>query len=55
MSTKQIQHNLGHTPSGYILTKQLGAGGVYQFAADAESITFANPSVGTVTVDAWVF
>ena len=55
MSTKQTQHNLGHTPSGYILTKQLGAGGVYQFAADSESITFANPSAGTVTVDAWVF
>lgn len=53
--TKRVFHNLKRIPSGYIITKSLVAGGIYQFASDEASITFANPSVGNVTIDVWVF
>lgn len=54
-STKQVQHNLGHVPSGYIITKSLNGDGVYQTAADADTITFRNPTASAVTIDVWLF
>lgn len=53
--TKQVQHNLGRVPSGYIITKSLGNGGVFQTASSSSSITFGNPGVAPVTIDVWVF
>lgn len=54
-STTTVQHGLGRIPSGYIITKSLGTGNVFQSSSTTTSITFANPAAGTATIDVWVF
>lgn len=54
-SNKQVQHNLGRIPSGYLITKSLNGDGVYQLASTTSSITFRNPSATAITIDVWVF
>lgn len=50
-----VSHPLRRTPDGYIITRSKGGGGVFEFASNANTITFANPGGGPVTIDVWVY
>lgn len=53
-----VSHNLGHVPSGYIITKMIGGYQVYLFTQSAltsTQISWVNAGAGAVTIDAWVF
>jgi hypothetical protein len=53
-----VAHNLGHVPSGYIITKMIGGYQVFLFtqsALTATQISWVNSGAGAVTIDAWVF
>ena len=54
----KVSHNLGHVPSGYIVTKSLAGPGVFlasQGALTANEVTFTNSGAVAVTIDVWIF
>lgn len=54
----RVAHNLGHVPSGYIVTKSLAGQGVFlanQGALTATEATLTNSGAVAVTVDVWIF
>lgn len=53
--SRVVSHPLRRVPTGYIITKSLGGAGAFQFASDENSITFANPGGGPVTIDIWIY
>lgn len=53
-----VAHNLGHVPSGYVITKSIGGPGVFlaaQTALTVSQVTLANTGAAAVTIDVWVF
>jgi hypothetical protein len=53
-TTSDLQHSLGHTPDGTIIT-HYGGGFVFVSAADEQKVTFQNDNAGDVTIRVLVF
>lgn len=53
-----VSHNLGHVPSGYIVTKQISGSTVFLFTQSAltnSQATFSNSGAAAITFDVWIF
>lgn len=54
----KLAHNLGHVPSGFIVTKAIGGPGVFvnsQTALTPTDVTLVHSGAITITVDVWIF
>ena len=53
-----VAHNLGHVPSGYIITKMIGGSTVFLFTQGvltSSQVTFSNSGAAAITIDVWIF
>lgn len=53
-----VAHNLGHVPSGYVITKMIGGSTVYLFTQSSltdSQVTFSNSGGAVITIDVWIF